>query len=94
MYTISTENLKQITRYLTILWHSFLFRRIWRVVKKQTIFIDPTKYEFNYEYRKMWIGSWHLYVPIAKNKGKEFITPERFTKAKDYQVVFLQFTNS
>jgi len=77
--------------FLTICLHSIIFRLVWRVIKKQTIFIDPEKYQFTYSYKKLRLGKWTIYTPIAIHGKKQFITPERFTEAKDYKVIFLSF---
>ncbi len=92
MNIITCDDLVKITYYLTIVWHRFLFSLIWKRIKKQYIYVDVNKYQFEYEYRKMYIFRWNIYVLIAKHGMKRFIVPEPFKESKEYQVLFLNFS--
>lgn len=63
---------------------------LWSRIKKQSIYIDLSKYTFKYYTKKMPIYRWRIYLPIAEsNKGVRFITPEVFTKSKEYKVIYI-----
>jgi hypothetical protein len=89
MYMISLHELACINYFLIWMMDTLLFRVIWSRLKKQTIYIDPSDYSFSYEYKKMWIAGFHLYVLIANHGLKKFLTIEEFTKPKNYKVLFL-----
>ncbi len=89
---ISNEDLSRRADDLTIIWHRCLFSLIWKRIKKQYIYVDVNKYQFEYEYRKMYIFRWNIYVLIATHGMKRFIVPEPFKESKEYQVLFLNFS--
>jgi hypothetical protein len=88
---ITVENLRQINYFLDVMLSKLIFLILWKKVKKQSIYIDLDKYTFTYEYKKMWMAGFRIYVLIAKHGKKNFIIPFEFDKSAEYKVVFLAF---
>lgn len=92
MNLISVEDLNLIGYYITLVVHSICLRLFWRLLKTQRVYVDTTRHFFTYEYRKLYLFKWNIYVLVAKKGCSEFITLEEFTETKEYPVIFLKFT--
>lgn len=89
---LTLEDLKLIKFQLVVFCHQLLFSLIWRNIKKQSIYIDVTKYQFTYGVELRRILDYSLYVPYAQYNTIKFLTPEKLTESKEYNVLVLSIT--
>lgn len=92
MLPITIKDLLNIKYYLEVVISHIVLVLLWSRIKKQTIYIDTTKYKFTYTYKKMWLMGFHLYVKIANHGLKNFSTIKEFKKSGTYQVIFLNWS--
>lgn len=87
---ISVKDLKDIHYFMVVIYHRILLLWLWSRIKKQSIYIDTTKYKFKYYLKKLPIYRWSIYLPIAESsKGIKFVTLTEFKESKEYKVLYL-----
>jgi hypothetical protein len=91
---LTVEELLLIRSHFVITIHRVIFLLLWKSIKKQSIYIDVTKYQFTYGVELRRILDYTLYVPYAQFGTIKFLTPEKINKSRDYQVLVLSITNS
>jgi len=96
---ISLNEINLISIYIDSLIKRIIFHFIWHQIKKQDMFLDPSKTIVEYESKELLIGSQKVNAPcviIRKEgyKGFTLICPDPIRQAKYYRVIFLKYNRN
>ena len=96
---LSLNEINLISIYIDSLIKRIIFHFIWYQIKKQDLYLDPSKVIVEYESKELLIGSQKVNCPcvIIKRegyKGFTLICPDPISQAKYYRVLFLKYNRN
>ena len=97
MITLNEINL--ISAYISYLTKRSLFHLLWSQMKKQDMFLDPSKVIVEYESKELLMGNQKVNAPCViirreGYKGFTLICPDPIHQAKYYRVLFLKYNRN
>lgn len=92
---ITLKEINLISKYLDTLCKNLIFYFLWIQMKKQVMFIDPTKVVIEYINYPIKISNFNVVAPaviikIENLKGFTVICSEKIKVPKKYNVIFIK----